>query len=64
VESKTRNFNVRLPNVLVEKLDDYALKERRSRNEVIRFILEDFFSGKLVKLEEKPKEAGALRAAF
>lgn len=64
MESKTRNFNVRLPNVLVEKLDDYALKERRSRNEVIRFILEDFFSGKLVKLEEKPKEAGALRAAF
>jgi len=49
----SQNFNVRLPNELVNKLESYAEKERRSRNEVIRIILEDFFNERLVPVGNK-----------
>jgi metal-responsive CopG/Arc/MetJ family transcriptional regulator len=38
---KSRTFNVRLPEDLVAWLDDRARRERRSRNQLIKIILED-----------------------
>jgi|GEM_PF-2919316 metal-responsive CopG/Arc/MetJ family transcriptional regulator len=39
--AKSRTFNVRLPEDLVAWLDDRARRERRSRNQLIKIILED-----------------------
>jgi len=43
--AKSRTFNVRLPEDLVAWLDDRARRERRSRNQLIKIILEDARAG-------------------
>jgi len=41
IMAKSRTFNVRLPEDLVAWLDERARRERRSRNQLIKIILED-----------------------
>jgi len=50
---RSRNFNVRFPQDLVEWLDEKAKQERRSRNELLKIILEDLRGGRLI---QKPEE--------
>jgi len=53
--AKSRTFNVRLPEDLVAWLDDRARRERRSRNQLIKIILEDARASLPTEQPEQPK---------
>jgi metal-responsive CopG/Arc/MetJ family transcriptional regulator len=57
---KYRIFSICLPEDLIKWLDEKARSERRSRNQLIKVILEDARAGKLVRAEQKPSEAEAM----
>jgi len=50
--SVSRNFNVRFPEDLLTWLDEEARKARRSRNELLKIILEDLRAGRLTRTAE------------
>jgi len=56
---KYRIFSICLPEDLIRWLDEKARSERRSRNQLIKVILEDIRSGKLVRAEQQPSKAEA-----
>jgi len=62
---KSRNFNVRFPEDLVNRLDERAESERRSRNDLLKLIVEDFLDGNLIrKPEEHIERSPVLRRAY
>jgi metal-responsive CopG/Arc/MetJ family transcriptional regulator len=57
---KYRIFSICLPEDLIKWLDEKARSERRSRNQLIKVILEDMRAGKLVRAEQQHSEAEAM----
>lgn len=55
---KSRTFNVRLPEDLIAWLDDRARRERRSRNQLIKIILEDARAESLAEQHGKIEAGG------
>jgi metal-responsive CopG/Arc/MetJ family transcriptional regulator len=54
---KYRIFSICLPEDLIRWLDEKARSERRSRNQLIKVILEDMRAGRLIRVEQQPSEA-------
>jgi predicted DNA-binding protein len=38
------DLHLRVPKTLLERIDDYAQQERRTRGDTVRLILEDYFN--------------------